>query len=259
MRKHLDAVRRLATYWAMRGRTLCHIPAISNRGWCSICEAPTRFVSHNPWLRDNYRCKRCHSIPRERALFSVLAERAPGWRSLTIHESSPGLPSSDKLARECACYLATHYFPGIPSGTMYKGFRCESLERLTFSDESFDLVVTQDVMEHVLDPEAAFREIGRTLRPGGMHVFTTPIYDLVASRVRARYGAVEQIEYLAEPQYHGNPIDSKGALVTIDYGRDIVDLIFHASGLSSTIYQTVDAKRGLLGEFLEVIVSVKPG
>jgi SAM-dependent methyltransferase len=158
--------------------------------------------------------------------------------------------------RECTRYTATHYFPEVPPGTIYRGYRCENLESQTFDDESFDLVLTQDVMEHVLDPAAAFREIGRTLRPGGMHVFTTPIHDLAVSRVRARHSGVG-IEYLAERQYHGNPIDAKGALVTIDYGRDIADLILRSSGLHSTIYRTSDAERGLLGEFLEVVVSQK--
>jgi hypothetical protein len=45
--------------------------------------------------------------------------------------------------------------------------------------------------------------------------------------------------------------------VTIDYGFDIGDLIFEASGMTSTIYRTIDERRGLLGEFLEVVVSVK--
>ena len=40
---------------------------------------------------------------------------------------------------------------------------------------TFDLVVTQDVLEHVLDPARA-AEIARTLRPGGAHVFTVPWY-----------------------------------------------------------------------------------
>ncbi len=33
--------------------------------------------------------------------------------------------------------------------------------------------LTQDVFEHLFDPAAAFREIARTLQPGGAHVFTT--------------------------------------------------------------------------------------
>ena len=123
--------------------------------------------------------------------------------------------------------------------------------RQTFPDESFDLVVTQDVMEHVLDPEAAFSEIARTLRPGGAHVFTTPIHPgLMTSerRARERDGA---IEYLAEPEYHGNPIDEAGSLVTIDWGQDIGSIIARASGLLTTIYVLVDRGLGIDGEFLE--------
>jgi 2-polyprenyl-3-methyl-5-hydroxy-6-metoxy-1,4-benzoquinol methylase len=47
-------------------------------------------------------------------------------------------------------------------------------------------VITQDVMEHVFDPHHAFKEIARTLKPGGLHIFTTPIYGMPRSRVRAR-------------------------------------------------------------------------
>jgi 2-polyprenyl-3-methyl-5-hydroxy-6-metoxy-1,4-benzoquinol methylase len=44
------------------------------------------------------------------------------------------------------------------------GFRCEDIESLSFGNESFDLVITQDVMEHVLNPALAFAEIGRILK-----------------------------------------------------------------------------------------------
>jgi 2-polyprenyl-3-methyl-5-hydroxy-6-metoxy-1,4-benzoquinol methylase len=46
---------------------------------------------------------------------------------------------------------------------------------LTFGDETFDLTITQDVMEHVFNPEKAFQEIMRTTKSGGAHVFTTPL------------------------------------------------------------------------------------
>jgi len=181
----------------------------------------------------------------------------PRWRDLTIHESSPGLPSSLKLQRECANYTATHYFQNVPLGTEHQGYRCEDLEQQTFPDESFDLVITQDVMEHVLDFETAYREIGRTLRPGGAHVFTTPIYKgLMTSEVRA-VRAPTGIAYVEEPEYHGNPIDPTGSLVTIHYGADIGGIIYLASGLCTTIYEIFDRDRGLLGEFLDVLVSFK--
>jgi SAM-dependent methyltransferase len=232
-------------------------PIVSNAGYCSVCEAETQFSSDQVWLRDHYRCERCGSIPRERAVLTILNRRYPGWRDLAIHESSPGMPSSDHLSRSCSNYVGTHYFSDVPAGEEHRGFRSEDLCNQTFPDASFNLVITQDVMEHVLDPDRAFREIARTLRPGGSHVFTTPIYpDLEASEARARLRNGE-VEHLVEPEYHGNPIDPKGSLVTMRWGQDIGEIILAASGLITTIYVIVDRRLGIDGEFLEVLVSRK--
>ena len=51
-----------------------------------------------------------------------------------------------------------------------------SLEHQTFPDESFDVVLSLDVLEHVFDPTQACREIARALSPGGHHIFTTPTH-----------------------------------------------------------------------------------
>lgn len=45
---------------------------------------------------------------------------------------------------------------------------------LPFRDESFDLVLLSDVIEHLEDPEVCLREIARVLRPEGMVIVTTP-------------------------------------------------------------------------------------
>jgi SAM-dependent methyltransferase len=42
-----------------------------------------------------------------------------------------------------------------------------NVESLPFEDASFDLVLSTQVLEHVLDPPAAVRELARVLEPGG--------------------------------------------------------------------------------------------
>src|SRR5436189_6412300 len=103
-----------------------------NRGYCSICERQVYFEIEGTWLRDQYKSVNCQSIPRWRALMSVLAELYPKWRELKIHESSPGGPLSDNLARECRKYLPSHFFPNTPRGQMHRGFRCEDMMAQTF-------------------------------------------------------------------------------------------------------------------------------
>ena len=49
-------------------------------------------------------------------------------------------------------------------------------EGLPFESEAFDVVVSFDVIEHVQDPEKAFREVRRVLHPGGRAWLVFPTY-----------------------------------------------------------------------------------
>jgi hypothetical protein len=235
--------------YALTGKT--------NFGFCPVCEQTTIFIEKSAWLRDNYLCVKCNSIPRVRHIIHVLQKQFPRFRELAIHESSPSGPGFDKLCKECPGYSPTYFWPDTTLGTIKNGFRCENLESLTFADTSFDLVITQDVMEHVMNPDRAFSEIARTLKPGGAHVFTVPWYASKSTFIRAAEVA-GNIEYFAEKDYHGNPIDAGGALVVTEWGMNLPDFIFKHSGLITTVFVTRDRHMGLAGEFIEVFVSRKP-
>lgn len=129
---------------------------------------------------------------------------------------------------------------------------------MTFADRSIDVHITQDVMEHVLRPDKVFREIERTLKPGGVHVFTVPLVNKdMASRKRVELSEAGELIYLEPPQYHGNPVDSRGSLVTMDWGFDIVEHIERACGLRTEIVRLDDLSQGIRAEYIEVLVTRK--
>lgn len=228
-----------------------------NFGHCAICSAGTLFIESGDDLRECYVCFHCLSIPRWRALFAKLEDLFPNWRELKILESSPAGACSKRIASECPGYVPTHFFPNVPTGTLHDGVRCEDLERLTFADESFDVVLTQEVMEHLFDPQAAFAEIARVLKPGGVHLFTVPYLNNAPTVVRAqRRGS--QVQHILEPAYHGNPIDDNGSLVVTDWGSDIREQIFQASGLQTQIVDETNRRKGIAGRSPEVFISRKP-
>ena len=80
----------------------------------------------------------------------------------------------DKIA-EVIDGLKTKY----PSGKFYSG----NIPPFgPFADNSFDVVVTFQVIEHIKDDIAFLKEIHRVLKPGGMAMITTPNRPMSLSR-----------------------------------------------------------------------------
>jgi len=58
------------------------------------------------------------------------------------------------------------------------------VQRLPLEGNSFDLILTVDVMEHIDDDRAAFAEFYRVLKPGGALVMHTPRVRVKGERIR---------------------------------------------------------------------------
>jgi SAM-dependent methyltransferase len=96
------------------------------------------------------------------------------------------------------------------------------LTALSLPDESFDIAVTNEVLEHVPDIDAALTELARVLVPGGWHIGTLPfLYESERGEVKARIER-GKVVHLTEPEYHGNPIDPRGSLVFELPGWDLI-------------------------------------
>jgi len=132
----------------------------------------------------------------------------------------------ETLLRTCPSYTATEFFPDVPLGEM--GPDCvesQDVRRLTYLDESFDLVVSTEVFEHVAGYEQGFREIRRVLKPGGYHIFRVPLDHDGPTRKRTREEPDGTLTYLLPPVYHGDRLRPEGALVFQDFGSDICEIL----------------------------------
>jgi SAM-dependent methyltransferase len=103
-------------------------------------------------------------------------------------------------------YFSSCYKDGLAPGTEISvRSSCQNIEALTYGNDSFDFVISEDVFEHVRHPEKGFREIFRVLRPGGHHVFTIPFHFDRTTVTRVDTTGNEDV-HLLPPEYHGDPL-----------------------------------------------------
>jgi SAM-dependent methyltransferase len=228
----------------------------SSFGYCHCCRSETEFAATSSWLRDSYVCVKCNSIPRQRHIQMVLDQDFPGWEDFRIHESSPSTWLIGQYAHD---YTISQLMPHVELGSVVEGIWCQNLECMTFGNESFDIFITQDVMEHIFNPDVAVSEIMRVIKPGGAYIFTAPKHrDLLTTRQRATISADGSVKHLLPEMYHGSPIGDGRALVTWDYGYDFEELLSKWSGLPVQVYHTLDRSKGIDALFNEVFVIRKP-
>jgi SAM-dependent methyltransferase len=205
----------------------------SYTGLCTVCGDTGRFDGSIEDPRDQFACGRCGATLRYRQQADLLLElysRAastsiaqlvtePDFRELRIYEPGVIGPFRGFLS-ELPGYEQSYYWPGVDPGERVRGIRCEDLERLTYPDESFDLVITSDIFEHVRRPWPAFAEIRRVLRPGACHLLAVPFSPRIGCRARVDVTEWGDL-HLIRPNYHGSPTDPDGSLVFTDFGNDL--------------------------------------
>ncbi len=224
-------------------------------GRCNVCGSETRFSYPDTTMyRESLGCGKCLTISRYRSIArgileairertgieaSSLAElpRTAENISFKIYDTQPAFywslsayPIPDLLAKCHWIEIETSvYQTDKPLGSkLGANFTNQNLEELTFPDNSFDLVITSDVMEHVRLDHKAHQEIRRVLKPGGIYVFTVPHFRHGPNTI-VRVEVIDPADptkdqFLMEKEYHGDAnSEDHRTLSYRAYGTDLDD------------------------------------
>jgi SAM-dependent methyltransferase len=136
----------------------------------------------------------------------------------------------------------------------------QDLCELSFSDQVFDLVLCNELFEHVRDLDKAFAEIHRVLRPEGRLVATCPLaFGQRESIIKARLNdQTGEPDVIGEAEHHGDPVrPGHGSLVYRIPGWDVLDQL-QAAGLKMTaIHHICSWKHGVLGSDLPGVLVIE--
>jgi 2-polyprenyl-3-methyl-5-hydroxy-6-metoxy-1,4-benzoquinol methylase/glycosyltransferase involved in cell wall biosynthesis len=203
---------------------------------CFICGSPAEFECKKGFSLRESTCPSCGASRRQSDLAGIILETfLPGSDEplnsaakklghLSIFDTQSTGPVHDAL---CGLpqYMCSEFFDDVPPGQKNPdGVLCQDLQDLTFPSDYFDLVITQDVFEHIREPQKAFLEIRRVLKPGGFHIFTVPYHE---GRQTAGRIVIENEKEIQKypPVYHDDRLREQGALVFTDFGSDLSALL----------------------------------
>jgi len=231
------------------------------KGLCNVCGKPVDFEldymfadliatdkAKEPVWRERMVCMGCCLNNRMRYIIGKIKDEYQPGMKIYINENItyaykalkkyiPDLVGSEYLAED------------LISGQVVDGILHEDAMHLSFSDETFDVMVSQDVFEHVADYELAFKEMHRILKKDGKAIFTIP-FNTIENEVEKRARIVDgKVEYLMEPLYHGNPLSDKGSLVFNIFSWDLFDKLKEcgfSDAYACTYYNVEKGNLGLL-------------
>lgn len=236
-------------------------------GYCCACKRTVRFVLDNNYsngenvnFRERLVCPSCNLNNRIRGMIDLILDEIGEDKQKSIYMQEQVTPIYQYFSK-CGLNVVGSEFLGfgVDGGSINEvGIRHEDAENLSFKDESFDIVISQDVFEHITNIEKAAQEVYRVLKENGKAYISVPFYFNRESTEKRATIEDGKIVHILEPMYHGNPIDpANGSLVFYDYGWDLIEL-FKKTGFRDVYWTPIrNIIRGNIGDNIFVLIAEK--
>jgi SAM-dependent methyltransferase len=216
----------------------------------------------------NYRETLIHNgcLSRHRAVLLVLQELLaagliPPADPLDLYCPEAITPFAALLRQLFPHVLGSEFLPD-PADPHRQHVPHQDLCALTLGDACVDVVLSNELFEHLYNLPAALAEIARILRPGGFLVSTCPFaYNRPDTIVKARHrpganpGVAAEAELLMEAEFHGDPVHpEQGSLVYQIPGWDLLDQARSAGLSDAAIHWIAAPSYGVLGQELPAVL-----
>ncbi len=230
------------------------------RGYCICCRRMTGFMTDldaqgiEPGAMPNWRegliCPRCGLNSRMRATIHLMHWAVRTGRRARIYLTEQVTALYRWIRRRYPRAVGSEYLrDGTPRGRKNAaGIRHEDLMDLSFADESFDAIVSLEVVEHIPDFRRAFAECARVLAPGGRMLLCVPFHRGPSHLLRARVRDDGRIDHLLPPEYHRDPLNPQGCLCFHHFGWDMLDLLKQAGFQQAVAYSIWSRELGYLAD-----------
>lgn len=229
------------------------------RGRCNICGNRSYFFcSSIEKARNGMICLFCGSCSRNRHVAQILLkERYPKKTAIKniveqgqkIYLLGTAGPFNKTLGGK-EFFVQSELIDGVPLGKeVADRVFCQNVENLTFEDSFFDVVISEDVFEHVRLDMKGFSEVYRVLKKGGHHIFTIPCHFDRKTAERVDTSGPLDVNILPE-EYHGDPVRGR-ILAYRNYGIDLFEKL-DKLGFSTELFLSKyeDEKLGIFDSYV---------
>ncbi len=234
-----------------------HAEIFTVDGFCVPCEKKVAFLvdmqfggqrHENAWIpnwRERLECPLCGMNNRQRLVATLIKQTLSaksGQKVYFMEQVTPIFNWASTTLTEHQIVGSEYLGHEYEGGTTVRGIRHEDVENLSFPDAHLDLIVSNDVFEHVPHPARAFAECARVLRNGGTMLATIPFQSASETSVTRSRISDGQLEHILPPSYHGNPVSADGSLVFTDFSWDMFDVMKSAgfSDVSAEVFASAE-------------------